>query len=193
MEKLHRLFSEPVTRDNQIIIAHQMLRMGFINTIVKIETNAPDRKISSQRAALEKQGVIKPIKARGLRNPSSIIRPRRDFRHASNVMLLYMRMHPSSPTESVWVPSIFEAHQTGLISFLENSAHAVAEDFISINDIYSLAKSYRDGDCYLQRCPECGSVSLIVLNLDTHEKCAFCKSREVQFGPILYGSGVEVA
>ncbi|MGO3700870.1 hypothetical protein ACTXK7_07105 [Vreelandella alkaliphila] len=189
MEKLHSLFKERVTRENQIILAHHMLRMGFINTIVKLETNTPDGKISAQRAALESQGAIKPVKGRGLRNPSSIVRPRRDFRYISNVMLLYMRIHPGSALESVNVPSVFEAYQTGLITFLENNAHAATEDFITINDIYSLAKSFREGECYLQQCPDCYSVSLIVLNLDTHERCAFCKSRDVQFGTIVYGHG----
>lgn len=182
MSNLYHTFSSHHCQNSRLILSHQMILMGFINSIVRDVTRVPDSKVAAQRNHLEELNVIQPINKRGLRKPYSIIRPKDDYRHASNIMLMYMRICQVNPFKEVNVPAVWEAHRNCLMAFLEINPGALETDFISINDIYSLAMSIKKEECHLQRCPDCSSISLIVISRGNHDKCAFCRTRNISYG-----------
>lgn len=175
----------PSHANNRIILSYDMIRMGYINKIIELESGVGRRKIASQREALRDIGFETDMDRRSIRRPNAIIRLRGDYVAASNILLMYARLAGASIYENVCVYALSEAYESALLVFLESNPEANEDDFLTINDAYSLAKSTREGETFFQECPECKTVSLIVLEKNNYDMCAFCKSSDIKSGKIV--------
>ena len=176
-------------RTSQILLASDMIQAGFINSIIQIEAGVGLRKITSQRAALSSDGRAPSFdKRQHMRMAASIVRPQEDFMHASNLMLLYINSCGDAAKASVVLAELVQAHQIALTAFLESTPGATEEQFLDINSAYSLAKEFRDGGAFFQKCPDCGAGSFIIMNNVGQDRCAFCRSPALVKGDIFWSS-----
>lgn len=176
-------------RTSQILLASDMIKAGFINSIIQLEAGVGLRKITSQRAALSADGRAPSFdKRQHMRLATSIVRPQDDFMHASNMMLLYISSCGDAAKSSIVLAELVQAHQISLTAFLESNPGATEDQFLDINSAYSLAKEFRDGGAYFQKCPDCGAGSYIIMDNPSQDRCAFCRSPELKKGHIFWSS-----
>lgn len=159
------------------IMARQMAILGYVTSIIEIETGLSSKQIRAIYKDLDDEGIVRNRRSRTYRSSATIMVNQTTKKHASLLMQHYKYCGGERIMHTICIHSLNRAYgyyKSVLLETGEKSDPRVNLETLSIADAWSLAKELRSEEAMFENCSKCGCDFFTSANQRTLLDCPFC-------------------
>jgi hypothetical protein len=160
------------------VAARQMALMGYVTSIIIIETGLTDKQLRRLYKGLREEGHIiqEKRKTRKVRTGATLLSNHTSKLHASILMQIYSSVGGDDIFTSISISSLDIAYRTYHKVLYEISPinPKIKSDSFSLSDAWSLANELRSNNAMFDTCKSCSCEYFTSIFQSTGIDCPFC-------------------